>query len=250
MCRLGNNKSFDKILLGDSLIAGLIRYRKVWKKVFKPLNAFNCVIRSDRVQHMLWRVHALRRFSFLINVVILCGTNNLYQDSLEDIENDLIIIASCFKQGSNSMNVFICGILPRDDISSINRLLIKESKNILKSSCYLNHINLINQNTNWINMSDSLKPDLFYSDKLHLLEKENFILAKSIYISVKNHYGSQNNYQLSKTDKSVTAFSLNNAVFSTLTLLPPYKLFSVVSLFRPTNLFIILLSNLLKNLLK
>ena len=65
---------------------------------------------------MLWRVHALRRFSFLINVVILCGTNNLYQDSLEDIENDLIIIASCFKQGSNSMNVFICGILPRDDI--------------------------------------------------------------------------------------------------------------------------------------
>ena len=189
-------------------------------------------------------------FSIFDKCCILCGTNNLYQDSPEDIENDLIIMASCFKQGSNSMNVFICGILPRDDISSINRLLIKESKNILKSSRYLNHINLTNQNTNWINMSGSLKPDLFYSDKLHLLEKGNVILAKSIYISVKNHYGSQNNYQLSKTDKSVTAFSLNNAVFPTLTLLPPYKLFSVVSVFRPTNLFIILLSNLFKNLLK
>ena len=140
-------------------------------------------------------------FSIFDKCCILCGTNNLYQDSPEDIENDLIIMASCFKQGSNSMNVFICGILPRDDISSINRLLIKESKNILKSSRYLNHINLINQNTNWISMSGSLKPDLFYSDKLHLLEKGNVILAKSIYISVKNHYGSQNNYQLSKTDK-------------------------------------------------
>ena len=38
-----------------------------------------------------------------------------------------------------------------------------------------------------------LKPDLSYLDKLHLVEERNFILAKSIYISVKNCYGFQNN---------------------------------------------------------
>ena len=72
-------------------------------------------------------------------------------------------------------------------------------------------------------MSGSFKADLFYLDKLHLMKKVNFILAKSIYISVKNCYGSQNNYQLNKTCKSVTAFSLNNADFPTSTSLPPRK---------------------------
>ena len=98
--------------------------------------------------------------------MLLCGTNNLYQDSLEDIVNGLIKIASCFKQRNNSINVFICGILLRDDTSSINQLLIKETNNILKSSCSVNYIN-IDQDANWIQMSGSLKPDLFYSDKLH-----------------------------------------------------------------------------------
>ena len=33
-----NNKSFDTILIGDSVINGLIHYSKVWNKIFKPLN--------------------------------------------------------------------------------------------------------------------------------------------------------------------------------------------------------------------
>ena len=141
-CSRLNDKSFDTILIGDSLIAGLARYSKVWNKFFKPLNAFNCGIGGDRVEHVLWRAHDLRCFSSLRNVIILCGTNNLYHDSPEDIANGLIKIASCFKQGNNAIIVFICGILPRDDTSSINRQLTKEANNILKSSCSVNHVNL------------------------------------------------------------------------------------------------------------
>ena len=75
-------------------------------------------------------------------------------------------------------------------------------------------------------MSGSLKPDLFFSHKLHLVENGNFILAKSIYISVKNCYGLQSNHQLNKTYKSGTTFSVNNADFPTLTPLSPRKLAS------------------------
>ena len=169
------------------------------------------------MQHLLRWAHVLRRFSFLRNVILLCRTNNLYQDPSEGIANGLIKIVSCFKQRNNASNVFICGILPRDDISLINCLFVKETNNILKSSCSVNHINFNDQDANWIQMSGSLKPDLFYSDKLHLVEKGNLILATSIYISLKNHYGSRNKYQLSKRYKSVTVFSLNNADFPTLT---------------------------------
>ena len=55
------------------------------------------------------------------------------------------------------------------------------------------------------------------------MEKRNLIPAKSIYISVKSHYESRNNYQLNKTYKSVTIFSLNNTDFPTLTRLSPRK---------------------------
>ena len=72
-------------------------------------------------------------------------------------------------------------------------------------------------------MSGSLKPDLFFADKLHLVQKGNLILAKSIYISMKIHYGSRHNFQPSKTYKSVTTFSLSNADFPALTSLSPLK---------------------------
>ena len=141
---------------------------------------------GDRAQHVLWRAHDLCHFSSLRNVIILCSANNLYHDSPEDIVNGLIKIASCFKQGKNAINVFICGIPPCDDTSSVNRQLIKEI-NILKSSCSVNHIKFINQNANWIQMNGSLKPDLFYLDKLHLMEKGNLILPKSLlYFSEKS----------------------------------------------------------------
>ena len=170
-CSRLNNEIFDTILINDPLIAGLTRYSKVWNKFFKPLNSFNFGIGGERVQHVLWRAHDLRRFSSLRNVIILCGSNSLNQDSPEDIANGLIKIASCFKQGNNAINVFFCGILPRDDTSSINRLLMKEINNILKSSCSVNHIIFIDQDENWIQMSVSLKLDLFYLAKLHLVEK-------------------------------------------------------------------------------
>ena len=69
-------------------------------------------------------------------------------DSPKGVANGLIKIASCFKQGNDAINVFICDILHRDDTSSINRLLIKEANNILKSSCSVNHIKLIDQDAN------------------------------------------------------------------------------------------------------
>ena len=62
-------------------------------------------------------------------------------------------------------------------------------------------------------MSGSLKPDLNYLNKLHLVEKGTFVLAKCTYISVKNRYRLHNTHQLNKTYKSVKAFTLNTADF-------------------------------------
>ena len=63
-------------MIPDSLIADVTRYSKAWNKFFKPLNAFNCRVATDRVQYVLWRAHDLHHFSRLINRVILHGANN------------------------------------------------------------------------------------------------------------------------------------------------------------------------------
>lgn len=49
-------------------------------------------------------------FLSLRNVVKLCGTKGLYQDSPDDIANGLLKIAGCFKQRNNSINGFISRI--------------------------------------------------------------------------------------------------------------------------------------------
>ena len=47
-----------------------------------------------------------------MNVVILCGTNNLFQDSPENIALGIIEIAQTFKSNYNSINIAIGSILP------------------------------------------------------------------------------------------------------------------------------------------
>ena len=43
----------NKLLLGDSIVAGLGLYQAVWKKYFESLNTMNLDIGGDRVENVL-----------------------------------------------------------------------------------------------------------------------------------------------------------------------------------------------------
>ena len=148
-CFLLNSKSFKSILIVDSLIAGLHRYCKIWSNFFKPTDAFNCGIGGDKEQNVLWRVQNLLISSSLKNAVILFGTNNLKQDSPEDIADGIIEIGHCFEKRHHHINIFICGLLPRDECTSINRVYVIETNKILKVKCSLNKFLFIDQDTSW-----------------------------------------------------------------------------------------------------
>ena len=79
------------------------------------------------VQNVLWWAQNLPVIPSLKNVVILCWTNNLFQDSSEDIADGIIEIAQILQPKHNSIIITIGGILPRDAGWSINRVLIKEA---------------------------------------------------------------------------------------------------------------------------
>ena len=114
------------------MAAGLNRSRSVWKKYLEPLKTLNCGIGGDRAQNVLWRAYNLPVISSLKNIVILCGKNNLLQDSPEEIADGVIEIAETFQSKYKSINIVIGGILPRDASWSINRVVIKEVNKIFK----------------------------------------------------------------------------------------------------------------------
>ena len=129
-CFLLNSSSFKSILTGDSLMAGLYCYCKIWNNFFKPIDALNCGIGGDKVQNVLWRVQNLPISSSLKNAFILCGTNNLQQDSPEHIVDGIIEIGHCFKKRHHHITIFICRSLSRDECTSINRVCHRNQQNI------------------------------------------------------------------------------------------------------------------------
>ena len=123
-CFKVKQENVNSIIIEDSIVAGHTRYTNIWNNLFG--NRFiNLGISGDRVENVLWRARDIPSLLSLKNVVILCGTNNINKDSPYDIAQGLIVIGLVFKNQSNNPYIFICGILPRDESFSINRLLMK-----------------------------------------------------------------------------------------------------------------------------
>ena len=165
------------------------------------------------MQNVLWRVQNLPISSSLTNAVILCGTNNLQQDSPENIVDSIIEIRHCFKKKHHHINIFICGLLPCNECTSINCVYIIETNKILKVKCLLNKFFIIDQDTYWIQPKGCLNSDMFYLDKLHLVEKGNLVLAKSICSSMEYSQRIITRNEFKTLYELATAFQLNNADF-------------------------------------
>ena len=157
-------------LLGDSIIDGLRRYQIVWKEYFVSLNAMNLGIGGDRVENILWRATSLPLPSSVRNIVF----------SPRDIADCIVDIGTIFRRKSNTVNIVICCLIPRDECWSINRLLIAKVNDILKYECHKNGFVFILQDHGWTLTNGSLDCSLFYKDSLHLVEQGNVKLAKSV----------------------------------------------------------------------
>ena len=147
-CFKVKQENINSIIIGDSIVAGLTPYTNIWNNLF-GIRFINLGISGDRVENVLWRTRDIPSLLLLKNVIILCGTNNINKDSPYDIAQGLIAIGSVFKNQSSNPNISICGILPRDESFSINRLIINEVNDLLKSKCLVKSFHFINQNNGW-----------------------------------------------------------------------------------------------------
>ena len=89
MSALNINRDIQTVLLGDSIIQGLSGYKKVWNSFFGK-DTLNCGIRGDKIENLLWRAEKLVFPPATRHIVIHCGTNNIEENTPNDIANGLL----------------------------------------------------------------------------------------------------------------------------------------------------------------
>ena len=105
MSALNTNRNVQAVLLGDSLIQGLSRYKKVWNSIFGK-DTLNCGIRGDKVENLLWRAEKLEFPPAIRQIVIHCGTNNIEENTSNDIANGLLCSALIIKKRNSVTNIY------------------------------------------------------------------------------------------------------------------------------------------------
>ena len=99
--------NYSTLLIGHSIIAGLSHYSNIWKRYFQPLNAINCGIGVDRMQSILRQCDNLPSSPHLHNAVIICGTNNIQHNPVEDIVDGTVEIALSLRRKYHPITI-IC----------------------------------------------------------------------------------------------------------------------------------------------
>ena len=125
------------------------------------------------------------------------------------IVQGLIAIGSVFKNQPSNPNIFICGILLRRAVIiffAINRLIINEVNDLLKSKCLVKRFHSINESNGWTLNNGAFDFSLFFSNGLHLVEKGSFKFGKSILKAIDSN-SNANPY------KNAVCFNLNECDF-------------------------------------
>ena len=131
---LNNSKNCSLILIGDSIINGLLRYGNVWNK-FKSYRAINCGMGGDKTQHVLWRAKQMHLPPTVKHIVIQAGTNNIDRDSPLDVAQGIMSVAAAFKEKSTKPKIIVTGLIPRDLNLSPRRRKITDTNKIIENLC-------------------------------------------------------------------------------------------------------------------
>ena len=107
-----SSKNASTVLLGDSIVAGFLRYPNIWYKFFNE-NTINCGISGDKIQNILWKTEYIPLPQSLEYILINCGTNSLDTDDSEKVADGLFRITRALKKRIIHLKVVINGILPR-----------------------------------------------------------------------------------------------------------------------------------------
>lgn len=138
--------------------APLARGAAAWNKFLQPLNVRNLGFGWDRIENALWRIYHGELDGFdARQVVVMMGTNNLTENSNEEIIKGLKNLAEQIKIRQPGAKILLSGILPRREMEPRIAVL---NKSIEKLSASL-QVRYINPGTVLLNNKGRVDESLF-----------------------------------------------------------------------------------------
>ena len=159
------------LLIGDSIIYGLSRYKNVWNKYFGFSKTVNCGISGDKTQHVLWRAENLVIPSSVKFIIVHCGTNNLDYDDPNCIAKGILNIGKSLLNKAPTSNILLTGLLPSDKCNSNRRKGLKKVNSYLLSLC--------KKENNMIYMDSGLRT-LERQDSREVFDKDSYFVMQDI----------------------------------------------------------------------
>ena len=159
------------VILANSIIhywggepkAPLTRGTIAWDKYMKPVGMRNFGFGWDKIENVLWRVYHEELDGFVAgNIVLMIGTNNLTENSDEEIIAGLKNLVEQIKIRQPKAIVLLAGILPR---RKMEQRIFVLNKSIANLSALL-HVQYINPGTAFLNSKGYIDESLF-EDGLH-----------------------------------------------------------------------------------
>jgi lysophospholipase L1-like esterase len=106
--------NFDLLFIGDSIT--YFWNDEIWNRYYGPWNAEKFGIGGDKTQHVLWRVRNGEIDGIRPKVVVLLvGTNNLSDNTVEEIAQGIGAIVQEVRRGLPETRILLLGIFPRSE---------------------------------------------------------------------------------------------------------------------------------------
>jgi lysophospholipase L1-like esterase len=174
----------DVLFLGDSITQGWGNQgsKEVWESAFGKLKPANFGIGGDRTQHVLWRITEGKELEGIQPkvVVLMIGTNNMGDNSAEQIADGVTAIVKELNRQKPHTKVLLLGIFPRsakatdavrDKIKDCNQRIAKLDDGKL--------VHYLDIGGKFLESDGSLSKDIM-PDALHLSKKGYIIWADAI----------------------------------------------------------------------
>ena len=175
-----NTSHAQVVLIGDSITEGWEGARDQLQSLVGLRSAANLGVGGDRTQHVLWRLQQAPLMSVNPKVIVLMiGTNNIYDDSADDIVSGIRAITALMNQQCPNAEILVLDIPPRGDPMDSARAKIAQINAELAQGEWPGHARFVRVGNQFLGADGALdRADL--PDLLHFSQKGYAMWAAAI----------------------------------------------------------------------
>jgi len=174
------NNLAEIVFIGDSITEGWEGAPEQWKMLIGSHSAINLGVGGDRTQHVLWRLEQAPLSA--VNpkvVVVMIGTNNIYDDNCPDILAGIHDVVNLIHKQCPNAEVLVLDIPPRGDLKDSAREKIAQINIGLTLGMWPKHARFVRVGKQFLKPDGSIDPaDM--PDLLHFSQKGYAMWAASI----------------------------------------------------------------------